>query len=63
GRWAQEARMIVAIIVGAVVVVGFGVAWWSSGRARPRGHSHPDFGEYDSLAMKTNVFGVPRSGR
>ncbi len=55
--------MIVAIIVGAVVVVGFGVAWWSSGRARPRGHSHPDFGEYDSLAMKTNVFGVPRSGR
>jgi hypothetical protein len=40
----------IAVIVGAVVLVGFALAWWSSGRSRPIGaHQDRDVLRRDAL--------------
>ncbi|WP_372735837.1 hypothetical protein [Nocardioides sp.] len=58
--------MIVAIIVGVVVLVGFGLAWWSSGRAHPLGRRTPAISELQAhseeevFAQRSIQGGTPR---
>jgi hypothetical protein len=41
---------LIAVMVGAVVLVGLGLAWWSSGRSRPIGaHQDRDVLQRDAL--------------
>lgn len=41
---------VVAVVVAAMVLVGFALAWWSSGRSRPIGsHQDRDVVQRDAL--------------
>jgi hypothetical protein len=47
--------MVFWIAVGVIVLVLAALAWWSSGRARPR--SGTDDGAFDYLATKRQGYG------